>query len=166
MVVMTCEFEQNVERYYDGELDASARATVEQHLRDCPVCAAQLAHLRHVTDRFEVSFRRFELEMPSDFSAHLHRHVDELMEGGLLKLAMSFASVAAVVLIAATIGLVQLQRPATQAPQSWESAAMALQPSDSSLSSVGSFQVASTSSSTSSIEPDVILADLSRKGVQ
>jgi anti-sigma factor RsiW len=160
---MTCDFEQDVERYHDGELDEAGRASVDAHLRTCPTCAAYLAHLKQVTDRFAMSLPRFELEMPADFPARLHRELDEVMEGSVLRLAMSFASVAAVVLIAATIGLVELQRPATQAPQSWESAAMAIQSADASAASSNGY---SQLASASTFEPDVILADLSRKGAQ
>jgi anti-sigma factor RsiW len=34
--------EQLLGAYFDGELDAAGRATVEAHLRDCPACARQI----------------------------------------------------------------------------------------------------------------------------
>jgi anti-sigma factor RsiW len=44
---MSCErIEDLLVAYADGELDASARAEVEAHLRSCPACAGLLACLR------------------------------------------------------------------------------------------------------------------------
>ena len=37
--------------YYDGELDERARRQIEEHLRDCPACCAELAEMRELSLR-------------------------------------------------------------------------------------------------------------------
>ncbi len=157
--VMSCEFEEKIERLHDGELDAAERVPVETHLAGCGECAAYFAQLRQITDRFHAASGRFELELPLELAARLHARIDDWMDRSILRLAMSFASVAAVVLIGAMVGLLQLGRPSVEPPQPWEGTAVALQADSGNTSS----STSSSGSSSGNIEPDLILAELSRK---
>jgi hypothetical protein len=58
---MTCDTVQPmIEEYFDGELDATARRTVEAHLAACPACAAELASLEREHSLFAQYDRGFE----------------------------------------------------------------------------------------------------------
>ncbi|HVT90920.1 MAG TPA: zf-HC2 domain-containing protein [Tepidisphaeraceae bacterium] len=46
---MSCERSEQVQAYYDGELPASQRATVEAHLADCFDCRELLNELKRVS---------------------------------------------------------------------------------------------------------------------
>lgn len=46
---MSCkEFEQHLSAYLDNELDAGARAKLEEHLPSCPDCTRQLDQMRRI----------------------------------------------------------------------------------------------------------------------
>ena len=46
---MSCkEFEQHLSAYLDNELDAGARAGLEEHLPSCPDCTRQLDQMRRI----------------------------------------------------------------------------------------------------------------------
>ena len=49
---MDCEFRTRLDAYHDGELSPAERACVEEHARDCPSCAADLAAIRNITTAF------------------------------------------------------------------------------------------------------------------
>jgi anti-sigma factor RsiW len=47
-----CEDRVRLDAYHDGELSPAERSDVEAHLRDCPLCAAELAAIRRMSGAF------------------------------------------------------------------------------------------------------------------
>lgn len=50
--MVDCENQVRLDAYHDGELSPAERLIVEAHLRDCPVCAAELAAIRRMSRAF------------------------------------------------------------------------------------------------------------------
>jgi hypothetical protein len=93
-------------------------------------------------------------EMSMDAISRVHSRVDETIDRSLLPLARSFIGIAASVLIVATAGL-WLMRPAhASEPQPWEGAMLSSQNGELSSQSPGG--------NGSTLEPEMIVADLSR----
>jgi anti-sigma factor RsiW len=129
MAVDECDFCQRLGAYYDGELDAAARAEVERHLRACGVCTDRLAQLRGMSDMFAAA----PVPRLSQISMHrLHTNLDLLLDRGLLRLARVLSAVAASVLLFGSTWLVMNSAtrsgPAVSSPQASSSVVqMALQ---------------------------------------
>lgn len=71
-----CQSEE-IAAYLDGELDASAVALFEQHLKECAVCAAELQEQQRLlwTLDFALGNREVErLELPANFSQVVAAH--------------------------------------------------------------------------------------------
>jgi anti-sigma factor RsiW len=138
-----------LEAYHDAELSSAPAADVEAHLASCPACAAALASMRSLSSRFD---EFASIDLPAGMLASLHKNVDagRFSDRAILPLARSLIGVAAAILICATAGLVQIRPARVSAPQPWEGALVL--PQDAS-------QV-QTSSDT--MEPEIIVADLSR----
>jgi anti-sigma factor RsiW len=155
-----CEFNSTVDAYHDGELDAAAAERFEAHVANCPSCQAELRAVRAMSQLMQTRMPATP-EMPARAMARLHDEVNRVMERSLLRLAGSFAAIAATVLIAATVGLMTLSSQrgggggAVAAPQAWESSAFVGQSTDTSAQST----------SDGAFEPEMIVMDLSRKAV-
>lgn len=72
--LLTCaQFEALVDAYIDGELGPVARATVDLHMRTCPVCLRYVAAYRKVRDMAADTLTRPEAEaldaLPEDLVA-------------------------------------------------------------------------------------------------
>lgn len=121
-----CEWTRQIEAYHDGELGAEAARSVEEHLRSCPACAAELDRSKAISRRFaEASF-----PSPSpDFYQRLRRESPAAREKAVVALAERLAAVAAAILILcaawAWSGPAPVQR-AVAAPAPWEWAAVTL----------------------------------------
>ena len=128
----------------------------EAHLATCAPCREELRALRAMSRWIEARRPDVSISLSDAAMARLHGEVAGVMERSLIRLVGSFAAIAATVLVAATVGLMTLPHATTRgvaAPEAWESSAFA-----------SNVDVASTSSSSSSaIDPELILADLSRK---
>jgi anti-sigma factor RsiW len=147
---MNCEqFNLQIEAYHDGELPAASARQLEAHLRECPSCAQELRS-QQAASRLMQSIPM--AEMSADSMARLHSEVAATMDRSLLPWARSLVGIAASILIAATAGLLWMQPASASAPQPWEGAMLVPQNSD--FSQAGN--------STNTIEPDLIVADLSR----
>jgi len=92
-----CPSSEQLSAFLDDEVSDSRRAEMQEHLRVCPMCAAELERMKSVS--------RVVSESPaphlSQISLHrLHVRVDEAMDQGLLRFVRVFNVVAACVLIA------------------------------------------------------------------
>jgi anti-sigma factor RsiW len=67
-----------IERYFDGELSNRQSAFVEDHLVDCPECAAELESLQRLRGALQVSIR--EAANHADF-ARIWQAVEPRLEG-------------------------------------------------------------------------------------
>ena len=124
--MIECRQMQRVSAYYDGELSEPSRGELEEHLRECPVCAAELSRLRKLSGLLCSAGRP---EMPSQALERLHRSVDLLPQVGLWRTAAVFAGVAASILLVCGAWLWRISsagEPADQIPL-WETAAVAPQ---------------------------------------
>jgi anti-sigma factor RsiW len=147
---MDCNhFNSQLEAYHDGELDAAQRQQVELHLGDCAICARVLRSLQSMSRSMQALPMA---EMSADAMTRLHAEVDRTMDRSLLPLARSFVGIAAAILMVATAGLWWMHPAHASAPQAWEGAMLVSQGNDLSQSA----------NSGPTIEPDLIVADLSR----
>src|SRR5438105_680151 len=111
-----CPFDQQLSAYHDGELAATARETIDRHLRECAACVAQLERLAAMSGLFASEFR----DELSPFSMRrLHRHVELAMERGVRRLAWTMSGLAASVLVAGSISLTGMHREPLEAPPPW-----------------------------------------------
>jgi len=115
-------FDHQIGRYHDGELDERRSREVELHLAQCPACASHLAVLRRISAG--LSAVSFEPITPME-RARMWRKADRLpanlAERAIMRMAMSLAAVAALVLIVTSLWLLsagsaqaQAQVPAAQ----------------------------------------------------
>ena len=76
-MVMSCEeVWREVSNYLEGEVDASLRSAIEEHLRGCKHCQAVLDGTRNVIQLYG---DQGMLELPPGFSRRLHRRLEENM---------------------------------------------------------------------------------------
>lgn len=151
---MDCpQFNSQLEAFHDGELDAARNEQMKSHLHECTACARTLRSLQ-ATSRLMQTMPLAEL--PADAMARLHLEIDRTMDRSLLPLARSFVGIAAAILVVATAGLWWMHPAQASAPQAWEGAMLVSQGNDLSQSA----------NSGPTIEPDLIVADLSRSNRQ
>src|ERR1019366_3074861 len=78
-MVVSCEdVWREISNYLEGEVDASLRAAMEEHIRGCKHCTAVLDGTRNVVQLYGDE-RMFEV--PLGFSHRLHRRLEENMPG-------------------------------------------------------------------------------------
>jgi anti-sigma factor RsiW len=147
---MNCEqFRSQLDAYHDGELDAARVEQIEAHLRECPACTRELRSLESMSRLMQTLPMA---EMSIDAMTRLHAELDRATDRSLLPLARSFVGIAAAILIIATAGLWRMQPTHASAPQPWEGAMLASQQNN---------DLPQTANS-GTMEPDLIVADLSR----
>jgi anti-sigma factor RsiW len=151
---MRCELGSHVQAYHDGELDAALAARFESHLDSCADCQGDLLALQSLSDL--IAANSPSVQMSFDALQRLHDEVDRTMDRSLLPLARNLVGIAAAVLIVAMAGLWRLQPQHAGAPQPWEGTILS--------SASGSAQLAEPSQSNGGgIDPEIIIADLSRR---
>ena len=91
-----CGRAQQLSAYYDGELPAAAVAEFEEHLLQCPNCAAELADLRELS---RLVGKLAEPKIPSRVLHRLHRSADYSSRAGIRRMAKVVSAVAAIVLL-------------------------------------------------------------------
>ncbi|MDY7010182.1 MAG: zf-HC2 domain-containing protein [Planctomycetota bacterium] len=118
-----CERAQQISAYYDGELPASAVAEFEEHLRQCPDCAAELADLRELS---RLVGKLAEPKIPSHLLHRLHRSADYSSRAGIWRMAKAISAVAAIVLLVCSSWLWHLSGSDVNAGESlpWEAFAL------------------------------------------
>ena len=118
-----CERAQLRSAYHDGELPAAARAEFEEHLRQCPDCAAELAHLRKLS---RLLGRMSEPRISSQVLDRLHRGAADASGAGIWRITKVVSAVAATVLLVCSVWMWQLSaatgKPG-EVPQ-WERSAL------------------------------------------
>ena len=121
-----CKQAQQVSAYHDGELSGPSRIALEEHLRECPICAAELARLNRLSLLIRGAGRP---EMPREALDRLHRSVDLQPRIAVLRMAEAFAAVAALILLLSSAWLWSLSTVREAAGQIpiWETVAVAPQ---------------------------------------
>ncbi|MBE3581915.1 MAG: zf-HC2 domain-containing protein [Thermoanaerobacteraceae bacterium] len=66
--------------YLDDELSAKEKAALEEHLRDCPACQAELGRLRKISEGLKGIYR--EVKPPPDFLDRVMARIEEIEKGG------------------------------------------------------------------------------------
>jgi anti-sigma factor RsiW len=151
---MNCDqCQSQLQAYHDGEIEPAVAHEIEAHLADCAACAAELRVLRAMSQVIQSKLPI--IEMSADAVKRLHSQVDHVMDYSLLPLARSFIGIAASILIVASAGLWLMRPKHASEPQPWEGAMLASQQNNDLAS-----QALNTSMPT--IEPELIVADLSR----
>ena len=97
MVVSCEEVWREISNYLEGEVDASLRAAMEEHLRGCKHCTAVLDGTRNVVQLYGDE-RMFEV--PLGFSHRLRRRLEENMPGNRRTFLGWMVAAAAAVLVA------------------------------------------------------------------
>ncbi len=120
----SCSHISRISAYHDGELPDGRRAEVEAHLQHCPQCAAELAELQTMSAMLERMPRR---QLDPLGLARLHQQVDSLTDRSLLRFVEMLSGLAAALLVAASVWLVQAPEAAAQPLPAWERAAVTLQ---------------------------------------
>jgi anti-sigma factor RsiW len=122
-----CAFNDKIEAYHDGELDASDRAAVEAHLAECGECSARLTELRAMSDLLtSASATRPAL---SQIALHrLHHRLQSVTDRGLIRLGWALSGVAASLLLIGSVWLTRVQQTAPSAPAAppWVGVSLAL----------------------------------------
>jgi anti-sigma factor RsiW len=91
-----CQFQSRIAAYHDGELDEASSKDTELHLAGCGQCTQELAGLRQVS----AAMGEFDPgEMTPMELARLHREIDRVDEGSLVRLGVGLIGMAASVLI-------------------------------------------------------------------
>jgi anti-sigma factor RsiW len=98
----SCPTSQQLSAFHDGEVDETRRTEIEEHLRDCPACAAELDRLAAVSRLFTTvpSIRLSQIGLH-----RLHRRMDQAMEEGFLRFVRVLNAIAACVLVAGSAWL-------------------------------------------------------------
>jgi anti-sigma factor RsiW len=120
--VSECEYAGRLSAYHDGELDAATRAALEQHLRRCASCAAELGRIRRLSQLLGDMPRA---ELSPWAVQRLHRAVETAYSGSVRRLAAALTAVAAAVLVACNVWLWRppADRPAGPMPI-WEASVL------------------------------------------
>jgi len=152
---MRCEFEAQVEAYHDGELEPARVDLFEDHVQTCSACAAQLRSLQSMTDLIAANLESHRPPMSYDALQRVHDEIDSTMDRSLLPLTRGLIGIAAAVLIVATAGLWQMQPQQASEPQPWEGTVL----------TSSSAQVDTSQPNGNVLDPDIIVADLSRRSL-
>ncbi|MGA2439826.1 MAG: hypothetical protein ABSH08_02610 [Tepidisphaeraceae bacterium] len=99
---MNCPTSEQLSAFHDGEIDEIRWLEIERHLRQCPLCAAELERLRTMSRLVETA----PAARLSPIGLHrLHRRVNQAMEEGLLRFVRVLNTIAACLLIAGSAWL-------------------------------------------------------------
>lgn len=117
----SCNENQYLEAYLDGELPAADRRRVEQHIAICDACTRELARLRRLSGMF-ASYRP---TLSADALSRIHDAVGETTwDLGIIRLSRRISAVAAAVVLAGSLYLTFFQAEQATAVPVWEQAAV------------------------------------------
>ena len=124
--MMECKHAQQMSAYHDGEIPEPSRAALAEHVRGCPVCAAELSRLDRLSRLIRTAGRP---EMSPQALERLHRSVDLQPKVALLRMAEAFTAVAAAILLFSGVCLWRISAASASAEQIplWETVAIAPQ---------------------------------------
>lgn len=119
---MSCHESRQVQRYYDGELAAAERASVEAHVRECADCRELLADLRGLSSVLVMA----EMRKPSvEAARRMERSWRYARDRGVIRLAGWLTAAAAAVLMAVLVGGPGGRGSPSASPSAlWETAAI------------------------------------------
>jgi anti-sigma factor RsiW len=121
---MTCEKEQFVHAYHDGQFAPSQRADFETHLRQCPSCAQLLRDLQGITRMIGAA----SLPEVSPSSAQRYYRAWKIAnQRGLLRISTWLTTAAAAVLVGSLALWPERSAPdvtIASRPSNWELVAM------------------------------------------
>ncbi len=126
-MIQMCPNIPQISAYHDGELSGARREQIEQHLRVCPQCAAELEELRRLSRQLAEAAPRPALSIEA--ARRLHDHVDELTDRSVLHFAEILSGLAAVVMLAASLWTARPASVAAEPAAPWEQA-IAMVPQD------------------------------------
>jgi anti-sigma factor RsiW len=108
----SCPTSQQLSAFLDGEVEETRRAEIEEHLRDCPACAAELDRLQAVSRLLNSGLSNSAgAARLSQIGLHrLHRRMDQAMEEGFLRFVRVLNAIAACVLVAGSAWLLMKTR--------------------------------------------------------
>ena len=107
--MINCENRVRLDAYHDGELSPAQRLDVEEHLRGCPPCAAELAAIRRMSGAFaDTTPREPSHEQLLQLAASVRAEPSDARM--LLRLFRGTAVAAAVLLACALAGAVYLSQ--------------------------------------------------------
>ena len=118
-----CNRAEMLGAYHDGELSGAARAGMEQHLRQCPACAAELQGLRKLSQLLSTAA---PAKMSPDVLRRLHERVETIPLAGLWRVAEIWGAIAASILLVCCIWLVKTKSTVDAIPV-WETVALVRQ---------------------------------------
>ena len=109
--------------YLDQEMPPAARAELEEHLRQCPACAAELRRLRELSHLLRATPWP---EMPPGALGRLRRQAEVLAGTSIRRIAEVLTSVAAAIILVCCLWLWAFQQRTSSAePISlWETTAV------------------------------------------
>jgi anti-sigma factor RsiW len=98
----TCQYENRISAYYDGELNDADRNAFEQHLSACPACQTELQQHRLLSAFMKLAPRK---QLSQRARQDLYALAPAVGEGVYLRIAEWTTALAASVLIAASLWL-------------------------------------------------------------
>ena|SRR5579871_866146 len=98
----TCQYENVLSAYHDGELSEGAKASFEQHLANCPPCRGELEQLRKLSAFMQAAPRR---HLSGRAKQDLYALAPAAGEGVYLRIAEWTTALAACILIATSVWL-------------------------------------------------------------
>jgi hypothetical protein len=103
-----CKMDNLVELYHDQELDPRWVAEIERHVNSCASCAGHLADLRQMSGILSgVTVTEIRSDERERLHAAVYRTESRDSERFILRMAISLASIAAMVLIVTSLFLVR-----------------------------------------------------------
>ena len=110
----SCDFNNQIEAYHDGMLERADQVAVESHLRSCAECRRWSDDLRAMSQLFAEAPRA---ELLPAARRRVHRRLEAVMDGGLVRLEWIMSGIAAAVLLCGSIWLrTSAESPAKAAP--------------------------------------------------
>ncbi len=115
-----CEKTSRIMAYHDGELPVEERQALESHVAECPVCGAELAGLRAVSERLRTADRP---GVSCESTMRLWQQVRSVDERANWRLVWRLTAAAAVIVVVSLLGMNVSATQANGTTASWELAA-------------------------------------------
>jgi len=101
--MLTCELHITLGRYHDGELAAPQRRGMEEHLRECRQCAAELEQMRLISQTVRAGVAEVRPRASEDFLARLAALAPNVERQTVLRFVTRLTAAAAAILVAGSI---------------------------------------------------------------
>ncbi len=100
-----CALASRLGAFYDGELDAPAAARVQDHLRDCPACRAEVDGIRELS---QLAGMIGNEGMSVAALRRVHHSIEREQPYSILRIASILSGLAASVLVVGTVWLADM----------------------------------------------------------